>query len=62
MNHGGAIKDVVMCLDKYSKENHLDPTKRLCDVGVTTAGSYTILYDHAPVSYPLLTTPLHDHR
>jgi hypothetical protein len=27
---------------------------------VTTAGSYTILYDHAPVSYPLLTTPLPD--
>jgi hypothetical protein len=49
-----------MCLDKYSKENHLDPSKRLCDVGVTTAGSYTILYDHAPVSYPLLTTPLPD--
>ena len=50
-----------MCLDKYQKENILDPTKRLCDVGVTTAGSYTILYDHAPVSYPLLTTPLPEH-
>lgn len=36
--HDGSIKDVTMCLGGYSKEQILDPQKRLCDVGATTAG------------------------
>lgn len=51
-----------MCLGRYSKDEILDPTKRLCDIGVTTAGSYTIIYDFDPVSYPLLTTAIPEAR
>ena len=47
-----------MCIEIYSKDNILDPNKRLCDVGITTAGQYKLIYDFAPVSYPLLTTAL----
>lgn len=61
-SHDGAIKaeDISMCLDHYSsqKEHHLDPYKRLCDVGATVQGAkYRIYYDYNALSYPLLTTP-----
>jgi hypothetical protein len=62
--HDGAIRsdDISMCLEHYSKskEQWLDPSKRLCDVGVTAAASfsYKIIYDFMPISYPLLNTPL----
>ncbi len=36
----------------------LDKKLRLCDVGITTAGNYVIIYEFDPVSYPLLTTPI----
>jgi len=36
----------------------MDPKKRLCDVGITTAGNYVLIYDFMPVSYPLLTTAI----
>jgi hypothetical protein len=42
----------------YTKEQILEPKKRLCDVGITTAGNYVLIYDFAPVSYPLLTTAI----
>ena len=34
----GSIKDVTMCLGRYTKEEVLDPKKTLEEVGVTTAG------------------------
>eukprot|EP00347_Sterkiella_histriomuscorum_P005921 403354757 len=54
--HDGSIKNVTICQSVYTKEQILDPKKRLCDVGITTAGSYVLIYDFQPVSYPLLTT------
>ncbi len=54
--HDGSIKDVTICLGRYTKEEILDPKKKLSEVGVTTAGSYLMIYDFVPVSYPLLTT------
>ena len=54
--HDGSIKDVTMCINKYAPSDVLDENKRLCDVGVTTTGPYTLIYDFDPISYPLLTT------
>ncbi len=59
-HYDGSIKDVTMCIGGYSKDQIVDPKKRLCDVGVTTAGSYLLVYDFVPVSYPLLTTAVPD--
>lgn len=60
--HDGSIKDVKMCLGRYSKDEILDPSKCLRDVGVTTAGTYTLVYEFDPVSYPLLTTAIPEAR
>lgn len=59
----GSIRaeDISMCCDSYSskKENWLDPSKQLRDVGITTASQvHKIVWEFVPISYPLLNTPL----
>ena len=38
-----------MCLDK---------SKTLKEVGISTTGTYILIYDFKPISNPLLSTPL----
>ena len=52
--HHGAIDNVTICLNRYDTNEAVDLDKRLCDVGITTAGECRLYYEYVPISYPLL--------
>jgi len=57
--HGGSIKEVDMCLNTFEIAGiKHDKSETLKDIGVSSPGPFTIVYDYKPISYPLLTTPL----
>lgn len=64
--HHGAIGDplgtdgesnsVSICLNRYDPNETVDLDKRLCDVGITTAGECRLFYEYIPISHPLLSS------
>ena len=53
--HHGAIDNVTICLNRYDANEAVDLSKRLWDVGITTAGECRVFYEYIPISYPLLS-------
>ncbi|CAI2380588.1 unnamed protein product [Moneuplotes crassus] len=52
--HHGAIDNVIICLNRFEAGEAVDLNKRLCDVGITTAGECKLFYEYKPISHPLL--------
>lgn len=52
--HQGAVGKIRMCRESFVPEDMLDENKSLHDNGITEPGTYRILYDYEPLSYPLL--------
>ncbi len=51
--HGGSIKDLSICVNRFHPEEILSPERKLEDVGIIS-GDCVIFYDFVPISAPLL--------
>jgi hypothetical protein len=51
--HGGSVKELSICVNRFHPEEILAPEKRLEDVGIVS-GDCVIFYDFVPITSSLL--------
>ena len=54
--HHGAISNLTICLENFSKENAVDHSKTLEELNHRAESEVNLYYDYEPISYPLLIT------